>query len=165
MTDRSPVERVGDRLRETGVMVAVAESSTGGLVCSWLTDVPGSSDYFDRGVVSYSNAAKVEVLGVNSATLNEHGAVSEQTAREMAVGVRDLAGTAWGVSTTGVAGPGGGTARTPVGTVYIGVERRHDDGSAVYAVRYEFDGPPAACKRPLTTPALTALLDSVDAAR
>ncbi|MFT4944353.1 MAG: nicotinamide-nucleotide amidase [Halovenus sp.] len=165
MTDRSPVERVGDRLRETGVMVAVAESSTGGLVCSWLTDVPGSSDYFDRGVVSYSNAAKVEVLGVNSATLNEHGAVSEQTAREMAVGVRDLAGTAWGVSTTGVAGPGGGTARTPVGTVYIGVARRNGDGSAVSAERYEFDGTRDACKRQFTRQALTDLLDAVESDR
>jgi len=164
MSDRSPVERVGDRLRETGVMVAVAESSTGGLVCSWLTDVPGSSDYFDRGVVSYSNAAKVELLGVDSATLTEHGAVSEPTAREMAVGVRDLAGTAWGISTTGVAGPGGGTARTPVGTVYVGVARR-DDGSVVSAERYEFDGTRDACKRQFTRQALTDLLDAVESGR
>ena len=164
MSDRSPVERVGDRLRETGAMVAVAESSTGGLVCSWLTDVPGSSDYFDRGVVSYSNAAKVELLGVDSATLTEHGAVSEPTAREMAVGVRDLAGTAWGISTTGVAGPGGGTARTPVGTVYVGVARR-DDGSVVSAERYEFDGTRDACKRQFTRQALTDLLDAVESGR
>ena len=164
MSDRSPVERVGDRLRETGAMVAVAESSTGGLVCSWLTDVPGSSDYFDRGVVSYSNAAKVEVLGVDPATLTEHGAVSEPTAREMAVGVRDLAGTAWGISTTGVAGPGGGTARTPVGTVYVGVAYR-DDGSVVSAERYEFDGTRDACKRQFTRQALTDLLDAVESGR
>ena len=165
MTDRSPVERVGDRLRDAGVMVAVAESSTGGLVCSLLTDVPGSSDYFDRGVVSYSNAAKVEMLGVNSATLNKHGAVSEPTAREMALGVCDLAGTTWGVSTTGVAGPGGGTARTPVGTVYVGVARRNGDGSVVSAERYEFDGARDACKRQFTRQALTDLLDAVESDR
>jgi len=166
MTDTSLVERVGDRLRETGAMVAVAESSTGGLVCSRLTDVPGSSEYFDRGVVSYSNAAKVEVLGVASATLDEHGAVSEPTAREMAVGVCELAGTAWGVSTTGVAGPGGGTPRTPVGTVYIGVAHSdRDDGdtaSVVTADRYEFDGSRGECKHKFTRQALTDLLAAID---
>jgi nicotinamide-nucleotide amidase len=159
MTDRSLLECVGDRLRATGTLVAAAESSTGGLVCSRLTDVPGSSDYFDRGVVSYSNAAKVEVLGVDSATLDEHGAVSEPTAREMATGVRELADTAWGVSTTGVAGPGGGTPRTPVGTVYIGVA---DGDGVVSANRYEFDGTRQECKRQFARRALADLLAAVE---
>lgn len=166
MTDTSLVERVGDRLRETGAMVAVAESATGGLFSSRLTDVPGSSDYFDRGVVSYSNAAKVEVLDVESATLDEHGAVSERTAREMAVGVCNLAGTTWGVSTTGVAGPGGGTPRTPVGTVYIAVSHADPDdaGASVATVdRYEFDGSRDECKRKFTRQALSDLLAAIDA--
>jgi nicotinamide-nucleotide amidase len=143
-------------------MVAAAESSTGGLVCSRLTDVPGSSVYFDRGVVSYSNAAKVDVLDVDSATLDEHGAVSEQTAREMATGVRDLAGTAWGVSTTGVAGPGGGTEHSPVGTVYIGVAGPDEGPSTVSARRYQFDGTRQECKRQFARQALADLLAAVD---
>ena len=159
MTDSSLLQRVGDRLRAADAMVAAAESSTGGLLCSRLTDVPGSSDYFDRGVVSYSNAAKVEVLGVESATLDEYGAVSEPTAREMATGVRELADAAWGVSTTGVAGPGGGTPRTPVGTVYIGVA--HRDGVAS-ANRYEFAGTRQECKRQFARQALADLLDAVE---
>ncbi len=166
MTDSSLVERVGDSLRDAGEMVAVAESSTGGLVCSWLTDVPGSSNYFERGVVSYSNAAKVEVLDVDSNTLDEHGAVSAPTAREMALGVRNLAGTAWGISTTGVAGPGGGTPRTPVGTVYVGVAHRSaGDDPAVSATRHEVDGSRDECKRQFTRRALSDLLDTADAHR
>ena len=164
MTTNSVLRRVGDSLRETETMVSVAESSTGGLVCSRLTDVPGSSDYLDRGVVSYSNAAKVELLGVDSETLDEHGAVSEQTAREMATGVRELGDTAWGVSTTGVAGPGGGTPHTPVGTVYIGVAHGEAETSAVVSVRrHEFDATRQECKRQFARQALADLLDAVDA--
>jgi nicotinamide-nucleotide amidase len=159
MTETSLLERVGDRLRGTDAMVAAAESSTGGLLSSRLTDVPGSSDYFDRGVVSYSNAAKVEMLGVDVATIEKHGAVSAQTAREMARGVCELADTAWGVSTTGVAGPGGDTPRTPVGTVYIGVARR--DGT-VSARGYEFGGTRQERKRQFARQALADLLDALD---
>jgi len=165
MTANSLLGRVGDSLRETETMVSVAESSTGGLVCSRLTDVPGSSDYLDRGVVSYSNAAKVEVLGVDSETLDEHGAVSAQTAREMATGVRELGNTAWGVSTTGVAGPGGGTPHTPVGTVYIGVAHGEGETSSVVSVGcYEFDATRQECKRQFTRQALADLLDAVGGA-
>jgi competence/damage-inducible protein CinA C-terminal domain len=162
MTESYLLERVGDSLRAAGAMVAVAESSTGGLVCSRLTDVPGSSEYLDRGVVSYSNAAKVELLGVDSTTLDEHGAVSAPTAREMAAGVRELSGTAYGVSTTGVAGPGGGTPQTPVGTVYIGVAHGDGDQSAVSAQRHEFDGTRQECKRQFARQALADLLAVVD---
>lgn len=162
MAEVSLLERVGDRLRGADAMVAVAESSTGGLLCSRLTDRPGSSEYFDRGVVSYSNRAKVDLLGVDSATLDTHGAVSEPTAREMATGVCDLAGVAFGVSTTGVAGPGGGTPETPVGTVYIAVARATDEVTVVSADRYEFGGTRQERKRQFARRALADLLSAVE---
>ncbi|MEZ3143913.1 CinA family protein [Halobaculum sp. MBLA0143] len=142
--DDPPEERrVGETLRAAEETVAVAESCTGGLVGTLLTAVPGSSDYFDRGVVTYSYDSKLETLAVPRELLDDHGAVSEPVARAMARGVRDVAGTNWGVSTTGVAGPGGGSAETPVGTVYVGVARRGDWGtgdSGARVARYEFDG-------------------------
>jgi len=112
---------VGRLLKERGATIAIAESCTGGRIANWLTDVPGSSDYFLFAGVSYANAAKVDILGVSSQTLDEQGAVSEETAREMAVGVRRIAKATYGISTTGVAGPGGGTEEKPVGTVCIGL--------------------------------------------
>ena len=101
--------------------VAVAESCTGGLISHKLTNVPGSSGYYMQGAVTYSNAAKTAVLGVDPQILAEHGAVSGQTARAMAEGVRKWAGTDIGLSVTGIAGPGGGTAAKPVGLVYFGI--------------------------------------------
>ena len=101
--------------------VSVAESCTGGLLAHKLTNVSGSSEYFERGVVAYSNRAKMEILGVPEATLVRHGAVSAETAEAMAAGVRQLSGTDFGVSTTGIAGPTGGTPEKPVGLVFIGL--------------------------------------------
>jgi nicotinamide-nucleotide amidase len=112
---------VGDLLRRSVATVAVAESCTGGLLASRLTDVPGSSDYFDRGVVCYSNAAKVALAGVDGALIAAHGAVSEPVAEAMADGIRHAAATNVGVGITGIAGPGGGTEAKPVGTVAIAV--------------------------------------------
>jgi nicotinamide-nucleotide amidase len=175
-TEQTLEERVAAALRDAGVLVAVAESSTGGLLSSMLTDVPGSSAYFERGVVTYSNDAKVDLLGVDRATLDEHGAVSAPTACQMARGVRALAGTTWGVSTTGVAGPGGGTSRTPVGTVYIGAARADDgdtDGgtetasecsstaATVSVERYEFEGTRRDCKEQFARQALSDLRSAV----
>ena len=108
-------------LTEKGLKAACAESCTGGYVSKRLTDVPGCSAVFDCGVTSYANEIKERVLGVARETLARYGAVSEQTAREMADGVRRLAGADIGVSTTGVAGPGGGTGEKPVGLVYVAV--------------------------------------------
>lgn len=171
-------ERVAATLRDADALIAVAESSTGGLLSSMLTDVPGSSAYFERGVVTYSNDAKVDLLGVDRATLDEHGAVSAPTACQMARGVRDLAGATWGVSTTGVAGPGGGTSRTPVGTVYVGVACADDDvaemadtettsecrpsEAAVSVERHEFEGQRRDCKEQFARQALSNLLSALD---
>ena len=112
---------VGELLRAHQLTIAVAESCTGGLLASRLTDVPGSSDYVDRGAVCYSDRSKIEWLGVPEALIAEHGAVSEPVARAMAEGVRSRAETKVGVGITGIAGPGGGTPQKPIGTVAIAV--------------------------------------------
>ena len=121
-TDGKGLEAVvGDLLRARHMTIAVAESCSGGLLASRLTDVPGSSDYVERGVVTYSNRSKTELLGVREALIAEHGAVSEPVAEAMARAVRERAGTNVGVGITGIAGPGGGTPEKPVGTVCIAV--------------------------------------------
>ena len=111
----------GKALAEREDTVACAESCTGGLLSSLLTDVEGSSAYVMGSVVAYANEVKEKQLGVNPETLAKYGAVSEQTAREMARGVMKLMGTSIGVGITGIAGPGGGTEEKPVGRVYIAV--------------------------------------------
>ena len=100
--------------------ICAAESCTGGLVAKTFTDLAGSSDWFDRGFVAYSNEAKVDMLGVSEQTLRDHGAVSEETAREMALGALQHSHAEVAVAVTGIAGPGGGTMRKPVGTVCFG---------------------------------------------
>jgi nicotinamide-nucleotide amidase len=115
-------EVVGRLLKKEGLTVAVAESCTGGLIGHRLTQVPGSSGYFDRGIVSYSNGAKLELLGVPTSLLEKHGAVSAPVASAMANGIRERSGTDIGLSVTGIAGPDGGTATKPVGLVYVGLD-------------------------------------------
>lgn len=109
------------KLEKKGLKVSSAESCTGGLISKLLTDEPGVSEVFDCGVCSYANCIKEKLLGVKSETLESYGAVSPQTASEMAQGVRRLANTHIGISTTGIAGPSGGSAQKPVGTVFIGI--------------------------------------------
>jgi nicotinamide-nucleotide amidase len=116
---KSMEQVVGDLLVERNWRIAVAESCTGGLITSRLTDVPGSSRYVERGIVAYTNEAKVSLLGVAPALIDEHGAVSEPVAIAMAEGIRTRAATNIGVGVTGIAGPGGGTPQKPVGTVAI----------------------------------------------
>lgn len=113
-------------LKATGSKIATAESCTGGLISKRITDVSGSSEVFDGGVVSYANEIKHRLLNVNEDTLRQYGAVSEQTAREMAIGVRELMNADYGISVTGIAGPNGGTADKPVGLVYIACADRND---------------------------------------
>ncbi|UIP00221.1 CinA family protein [Halobaculum sp. CBA1158] len=163
-SDPTVEERVGDALREADATVATAESCTGGLIGSLLTDVPGSSDYFDRSIVTYSYDAKLEELAVPREHLDREGAVSEPVALAMARGVRDTAGVDWGVSTTGIAGPAGGSEEKPVGTVYVGVARRGEWGtgeSGAAVERYEFDGTRAEIKAQIARRALRDLLDAV----
>jgi len=113
--------QVGENLINKDCFVAVAESCTGGLVSAALTDVPGSSKYFGYGLVTYSNKAKVQLLGVREITLELFGAVSAETAGEMAEGIGVLSGSDYGIAVTGIAGPGGGSPDKPVGLVYVGV--------------------------------------------
>ncbi len=128
---------VGRMLRQRKATLALAESCTGGLISHLLTEVAGSSDYFLLSAVTYANDAKTRLLGVSPQGLVEHGAVHEHTAREMAAGVRALAGADYGLATSGIAGPGGGTAEKPVGTVCIGLastERVHG-----WRLRFSYD--------------------------
>ena len=113
--------RLGAALRAAGKTIACAESCTGGLVTSRLTDIPGSSGYVMGSIVSYTNEIKERLVGVRHATLAAHGAVSPETAREMAEGIRRVIRTDLGIGITGIAGPGGGTPEKPVGLVYIAV--------------------------------------------
>lgn len=161
-------KRLGNALRETDATIAVAESCTGGLVGSMLTDIPGSSDYFDRSLVTYSSRAKRALLAVGREELDAHGAVSEPVAREMARGARDTAGTTWGVATTGIAGPEGGTDEKPVGTVYIGVAYAAPWGtgdSTTTAEHHVFDGTRREIKEKIARRALTAVLEEIDERR
>jgi nicotinamide-nucleotide amidase len=112
------------RYREAGLMVATAESCTGGLIAALLTEIPGSSNVVERGFVVYSNAAKEELLGVPAATLERHGAVSPETARAMAEGALRASRADVAVSVTGIAGPDGGTAAKPIGLVHFACARR-----------------------------------------
>jgi nicotinamide-nucleotide amidase len=120
--DQSLAEVVAEKLVRQGKTIAVAESCTGGLLAKLLTDVPGSSKYFTCGWITYSNQAKTSELGVPADLIREHGAVSEQVARAMAMGARNKAGTNYAIGITGIAGPTGGTEQKPVGLVYIGVD-------------------------------------------
>ncbi|MBP0018597.1 MAG: competence/damage-inducible protein A [Cyanobacteria bacterium SBLK] len=112
---------VGQLLRDRGQMLAVAESCTGGGLGAILTDIPGSSDYFAGGVISYANRVKTELLGVSRELLSQLGAVSEPVAKQMALGVKQQLNADWSLSVTGIAGPGGGSSLKPVGLVYIGL--------------------------------------------
>ncbi|MGQ9887270.1 MAG: CinA family protein [Aggregatilineales bacterium] len=150
--------QVGEALRARGRTVAVAESCTGGLVLHRLTNIPGSSAYVLGGVVAYANAIKQAVLKVKQGTLIAHGAVSAETALEMATGVRDLFKADYAVSITGIAGPGGGTAEKPVGLTYIalaGPDDRLETG------RYLWDGNRAEIKAASAEAALALLLRAI----
>ena len=119
--DNSMAQTVVNLLRESGQTITIAESCTGGMLSAQLVDISGASDVLNEAHVTYANSAKEKVLGVRHETLERHGAVSEECAREMAEGARRISGADYALSTTGIAGPGGGTPEKPVGTVYVGL--------------------------------------------
>lgn len=129
-------ENIVQLLVEKKLTVSTAESCTGGMISCAITSVPGSSEVFGFGFVTYANEAKMKLLGVSGETLGSVGAVSEQTAAEMASGARKASGADLAVSVTGIAGPGGGTEEKPVGTVWIGISSE----KRTFAQRYLFDG-------------------------
>ena len=133
---RTMEEMVGQHLRDRGFTIALAESCTGGLIAHRLTQVAGSSAYVDRGVVCYDNRAKIELLGVSESSLKKYGAVSAQVAKAMAKGIRTKSKVDVGLSVTGIAGPGGGTASKPVGRVYVGLATSKES----YTKEFQFHG-------------------------
>ncbi len=145
------------RCRAAGLMVATAESCTGGLVAACLTEIAGSSDVVERGFVTYSNEAKMELLGVAAATLAAKGAVSAETATEMLAGALARSRADLAVAVTGIAGPGGGSAEKPVGLVFIGVQRR---GQPATVERHVFPGDRAAVREASLRRALGLLLEA-----
>jgi nicotinamide-nucleotide amidase len=157
-TDGRSLEAVvGEQLRAQQLTLAIAESCTGGLLSSRLTDVPGSSDYIERGAVCYSNRAKIDWLGVPEALIAEHGAVSEPVARAMATGICGRAGTSAGVAVTGVAGPGGGTEAKPVGMVCIAVIVRQGGDTRERVKTFNFLGGRELVKFQAATAAMNML--------
>ncbi|MGE5639241.1 MAG: CinA family protein [Clostridia bacterium] len=159
MNDLYPLaEKVGRRLKAGGQRLVTAESCTGGWIAQAVTAIAGSSDWFERGFVTYSNDAKEELLHVSSLTLKKHGAVSEETAREMAQGALRASRATVAVSVTGVAGPSGGTAAKPVGMVCFGWA----SGSAVRAQTMQFAGDRESVRKQSVVHALEGLLKLLD---
>jgi nicotinamide-nucleotide amidase len=152
----SLAKRVGSRLKKRRLMLATAESCTGGWIAQAVTSVAGSSEWFERGFVTYSNEAKKQLLGVRASTLARHGAVSEEAAREMASGALKHSRAQVAVAVTGVAGPGGGTLRKPVGMVCFAwsLKRR-----APESVVLRFRGGRESVRRQSVAAALQGLLD------
>jgi nicotinamide-nucleotide amidase len=147
-------EQVGAALQARHLMLATAESCTGGWIAKTVTDVAGSSDWFDCGMAAYSYEAKQALLGVSPQTLETHGAVSRETAIEMVSGALVNSGASVAVAVTGIAGPGGGTADKPVGTVWIAWKRR---GGYPRAEVFHFDGDREAVRRQTVAAALQGL--------
>ena len=152
------IEKVlGEILRRRGWKIAVAESCTGGLIAHRITNVPGSSEYFLGGIVAYSNEAKTKILGVSNDILMRYGAVSSRCAEEMMVGVKNLFGSDVAISTTGIAGPGGGSREKPVGLVYIGISTPYYHN----VMRYVLSGSREEIKEKIATRAMQDALEYI----
>ena len=158
LIDNDILKKIANLLKQKHLTVATAESCTGGLISHSLTNISGSSDYFDRGIVSYSNNAKMELLGVYKEILEKYGAVSEQIAKVMAEGVRTKSNVDIGISTTGIAGPTGGTKEKPVGLVYIAVSTTKN----VVVKKFQFTGDRLQNKESTCNAALQMLLDTLN---
>ncbi len=151
---RGLAEALGERLRRNHDHLVTAESCTGGWIAKTVTDIAGSSDWFDCGMAAYSYEAKQALLGVRPQTLETHGAVSRETAIEMVSGALVNSGASVAVAVTGIAGPGGGSADKPVGTVWIAWKRR---GGYASAELFQFDGDREAVRRQTVAAALRGL--------
>lgn len=160
-TSRFELTTLAERLLARGEFLALAESCTGGLIATRCTDLAGSSGWFERGLVTYSNAAKHELLGVPLTVFDTHGAVSETCAREMAEGLLRHSPAHWVVAVTGIAGPGGGSADKPVGTVWIAWARR---GEPAVVRGHLFAGDRNAIREAAAQAALSELVAHVCAA-
>jgi len=154
---QSRIDALAAALRERGEMLASAESCTGGLIAAACTSVAGSSDWFERGFVTYSNEAKTDLLGVPAELIATHGAVSEEVARAMAEGALARSNAVHAVAVTGIAGPGGGSATKPVGTVWLAWAGT----LGTEATRLQLDGDRAAVRRQTVLAALDALIASL----
>lgn len=152
---------VGRQLAGRGQFLALAESCTGGLIAKAITDIDGSSRWFERGLVTYSNLAKQELLGVPAPLLEAHGAVSRECAEAMALGLMVNTPADWGVAVTGIAGPGGGTADKPVGTVWIAWVHRDQP---VDALVFRFEGDRTAVREATAKTALQGLIERMGSA-
>lgn len=153
--------QAGRALLSAGLKVVTAESCTGGGVAAALTDVAGSSRWFERGYVTYSNAAKTQDLGVEAALIERHGAVSAAVVEQMAAGALRASGAHVAVAVSGIAGPDGGTVDKPVGMVFFGVVRRN---GAVHVLREQFPGDRAAVRRASVAAALRLIVQAAAAA-
>ena len=158
MINKEILTKLSILLKKLNIIVATAESCTGGLIAHTLTNISGSSDYFDRGIISYSNNSKMELLDVPEDILIRYGAVSEQVAKAMANGIRNKSKADIGISTTGIAGPTGGSKEKPIGLVYIGISSSND----TVVKKFQFSGNRLQNKESTCNAALQMLLDSIN---
>ncbi len=153
--------RAGKTLSQYGLKLVTAESCTGGGVGQAITDISGSSNWYDRGFITYSNQAKIEMLGISETTLDQHGTVSEQTAKEMLIGALNNSRAQIGVSITGIAGPSGGTEQKPIGMVCFAWGKQDN---LMYSETHYFDGDRAAIRHQSIIVALEGIIDLVNQA-
>ena len=151
-------KRIGKMLKERELKIAVAESCTGGLISSRITDISGASDYFEAGITTYSNESKIRLLNIPEDIVDRYGAVSEETAKSMAEGVKKTVHADIGVSVTGIAGPTGGTEGKPVGTVFIGLATKQ----ATYVRKFFFDGNRLEIRRKTSDAALMLVAEYLE---
>jgi len=155
LIEQELLNKISTNLKKQKLTIATAESCTGGLLSHILTNISGSSDYFERGIVSYSNKAKMQLLGVSENLLKKYGAVSEHAAKTMAEGIRTKSNVDIGIATTGIAGPTGGSKEKPVGLVYIAISIKDD----IIVKKFQFSGDRLQNKESTCNMALQMLLD------
>lgn len=157
MVDEETLNKISSTLKEKHFKVATAESATGGFIAHSLTNISGSSDFFDRGIISYSNKSKKELLGISESLINDYGAVSEQVAEMMAESVRKKSNVDIGIATTGIAGPTGGSKDKPAGLIYIGVSTKEK----TVVKKFQFSGDRLENKDSFCNAAFQMLLDLI----